>query len=321
MRKKLTIAASAMALGAVALFTPAGRRFAKIMSDTEELSANPDAASRKFARVDNIEMSWSESGEGPAVIAVHGIPTSPELWRDVLPRLSGVRALAWELVGYGLSIEEGCGRDISVSAQADYLASWMKHLGIENAILVGHDLGGGVVQQLAVRYPQLCCGLFLTNAVGYDSWPIPSVKLLQKTASVARHMPDAIFKGLIGSLLARGHDDADAAAAAYRIHAARYLENDGAAALIRQVVSLDVEDTLSISGRLSALGVPARLVWGEADEFQKVEYGRKFARDLDAPLRLIPGGKHFTPEDHPDIIADEIMRLVKTVHGESADKQ
>lgn len=315
MRKKLTIAASALALGAAALFTPAGRRFAKVMSDPGKSSADPDVASRRFARVDNIEMSWRESGEGPVVIAVHGIPTSPELWRDVLPRLSGVRALAWELVGYGLSMDEGKDRDISVSAQADYLAAWMKHLDIENAILVGHDLGGGVVQQLAVRYPKLCCALFLTNVIGYDSWPIPSVKLLQKTAAVAKHMPDAMFKGLIGSLFARGHDNADAAAAAYRIHGPRYLERGGAAAFIRQVVSLDVEDTLSIADRLSGLGIPARLVWGEADEFQKVEYGRKFASDLDAPLRLIPGGKHFTPEDHPNIIAEEIMKLVKTVHG------
>lgn len=315
MRKKLTITASALALGATALLTPVGRRFAKIMSSTGKSSVDPAGASRKFARVDDIEMSWRESGEGPVVIAVHGIPTSPELWRDVFPRLSGVRALAWELVGYGLSIDEGRGRDISVAAQADYLAAWMKHLGIETAILVGHDLGGGVVQQLAVRYPELCRGLFLTNAVGYDSWPIPSVKLLKKTAALSRHMPDAMFKGVIGTLFARGHDDADAAAAAYRIHGAHYLQRDGAAALIRQVVCLDVEDTLSICGRLSSLGVPARLVWGEADELQKVEYGRKFAHDLDAPLRLIPGGKHFTPEDHPDIIAEEIMKLVDTVHG------
>lgn len=315
MSKKLTIAASILALGSAALFTPAGRRFAKVMSDTGKHPVNSDVVSREFARVDNIEMSWCEIGEGPVVIAVHGIPTSPELWRDVLPLLSGVRALAWELMGYGLSMDEGKGRDISVSAQADYLAAWMKHLGIQNAILVGHDIGGGVVQQLAVRYPELCCGLFLTNAIGYDSWPIPSVKLLQRTAAVAKHMPDAMFKGLIGSLFARGHDNADAAAAAYRIHGKRYLERDGAAAFIRQVVSLDVEDTLSISHQLSALGVPARLVWGEADEFQKVEYGRKFSRDLDAPLRLIPGGKHFTPEDHPKIIAEEIMELVKTVHG------
>ncbi len=315
MHKKFTIAASTMALGAAALFTPAGRRFAKMMSNAGKPSSNTCAASRKFARVNDIEMSWRESGEGPVVIAVHGIPTSPELWRDVFPRLSGVRALAWELVGYGLSIDEGRGRNISVAAQADYLAAWMKHLGIETAILVGHDLGGGVVQQLAVRYPQLCRGLFLTNAVGYDSWPIPSVKLLQKTAAISRHMPDAMFKGVIGSLFARGHDDADAAAAAYRIHGSHYLERDGAAALIRQVVSLDVDDTLSICGQLPSLGVPARLVWGEADEFQKVEYGRKFAHDLNAPLRLIPGGKHFTPEDYPDIVAEEIMNLVKTVHG------
>lgn len=315
MRHKLTIAASALVLGSAVLLAPAGRRFARIMSDAGKSSANPDVAKRKFARVDEIEMSWRESGEGPVVIAVHGIPTSPELWRDVLPRLSGVRALAWEMVGYGLSIDEGRDRDISVSAQADYLAAWMKHLGIENAILVGHDLGGGVVQQLAVRYPKMCCGLFLTNAIGYDSWPILSVKLLQKTAALSMHMPDAMFKGLIGSMFARGHDSAEAAAAAYRVHGARYLENDGAAALIRQVISLDVEDTLSICGRLSELGVPSRLVWGEADDFQKVEYARRFARDLNAPLRLIPGGKHFTPEDHPIIIAEEIMKLVKTVHG------
>lgn len=315
MRNKLTIAASALVLGSAAMLTLAGRRFARIMADDGKSSAHPAKANRKFARVDDIEMSWRESGDGPVVIAVHGIPTSPELWRDVLPRLPGVRALAWEMVGYGLSIDEGRDRNISVSAQADYLAAWMRHRGIDSAILVGHDLGGGVVQQLAVRYPALCCGLFLTNAIGYDSWPIPSVTLLQKTAALSRHMPDAMFKALIGSLFARGHDNADAAAAAYHIHATRYLERDGAAALLRQVSSLDVEDTLSICDRLPELGVPARLVWGEADHFQKVEYARRFARDLDAPLRLIPGGKHFTPEDHPIIIAEEIMKLIETVHG------
>lgn len=70
------MAASAMAPGAAALFSPPGLSFAKIMSGTEQLPANPVAASRKFVRVDNIEMSWCESGEEPAVIAVQGIPTS-----------------------------------------------------------------------------------------------------------------------------------------------------------------------------------------------------------------------------------------------------
>lgn len=49
----------------------------------------------------------------------------------------------------------------------------------------------------------------------------------------------------------------------------------------------------------TAPALPARVVWGAADQFQKLHYGERLARDLDAPLRRIDGGKHFTPEDHP----------------------
>ncbi len=101
-------------------------------------------------------MSWIEQGEGIPVVLVQGTPTSPELWRKVVPLLRGVRVFAWEMVGYGQSIAEGRSRDISVGQQANYLASWMQHLGIKKAILAGHDLGGGVVQIAAVRQPKLC---------------------------------------------------------------------------------------------------------------------------------------------------------------------
>jgi tetratricopeptide (TPR) repeat protein len=44
-----------------------------------------------------------------------------------------------------------------------------------------------------------------------------------------------------------------------------------------------------------------------------IDTGRHFARDLSAPLRRIEGGKHFTPEDHPDIIAHEVQWLMQSV--------
>ncbi len=78
---------------------------------------------RHHATIDGIRMSWVEQGEGAPVILLHGIPTSPDLWRKVMPRPKGVRALAWDMVGYGQSIPEGVGRDISVARQADYLAA------------------------------------------------------------------------------------------------------------------------------------------------------------------------------------------------------
>jgi pimeloyl-ACP methyl ester carboxylesterase len=93
------------------------------------------------------------------------------------------------MTGYGESIPAGQGRDISVGAQADRLLAWLDHLGLDRAILVGHDLGGGVVHIGAVRRPEVCAGLLLTNCIGYDSWPIPSVKAMAAASPVLGRLP------------------------------------------------------------------------------------------------------------------------------------
>lgn len=284
------------------------------------LASASGSSHRKFAEVEGIRMSWLEQGEGFPVILLHGIPTSPELWRYVMPQLTGVRVLAWEMVGYGMSIEAGRGRDISVASQAEYLAAWMRHLGIRKAIFAAHDLGGGVAQIAAVRHPELCSGLFCTNAIAYDSWPIPSVVAMRTSAPLMRRLPAPLFKLLLMSLFYRGHDDPAKARSAYHVHADHYLTAGGAAALIRQIECLDVNDTLAVAGALSTLDIPARLAWGAADQFQKINYGRRLAQDLGAPLRTIPGGKHFTPEDHPRIIAEEILALVREVEQATASE-
>lgn len=300
------------AIAAGALATLAWRRLAP------DDHSSGDLPHRQYADVGGIRMSWIEQGEGIPVILLHGIPTSPDLWRHVIPRLSGVRVLAWEMVGYGHFLSEGEGRDISVAQQAEYLAQWMDKLGIERAILAGHDLGGGVAQILAVRHPRLCSGLFLTNAIGYDSWPIPSVIAMREMGGIVRMLPDAAFEALLLSLFLRGHDDMRKAKVAFHLHIRRYVEARGAAAMVRQVEALDVNDTLAIADQLPSLNIPARLAWGDADQFQKIGYAERFSRDLGAPLRRISGGKHFTPEDHSQVIAEEIMALVRSVEAGEA---
>lgn len=107
--------------------------------------------------VDGVPTRWIEGGDGFPVVLVHGIPTSPGLWRHVTPLVRG-RTLSYEMTGYGSSIPFGADRDISVSAQASHLLRWLDALGIGRAVLVGHDLGGGVAQIAAVREPARCAG-------------------------------------------------------------------------------------------------------------------------------------------------------------------
>lgn len=270
---------------------------------------------RSTASIGGITMRWEEAGEGIPLVLIHGIPTSPALWRHVVPRIFGARCLAWEMVGYGASIPQGRDRDISVAKQADYLMQWLRHLGIEQAVLAGHDLGGGVAQIAAARQADSFRGLLLTNAIGYDSWPIPSVKMMRAMGPLARHLPDPLFKRIFSAFIRRGHRDAAGADEAIRTHWPHYESHGGAAAFIRQVNSLQVQDTLAVQDALPRLGIPARIVWGAADQFQKISFGERFARDLNAPLRRIEDGRHFTPEDSPEIIASEINLLVAKLSG------
>lgn len=260
--------------------------------------------------ISGMRMRWEEAGTGQPVVLIHGIPTCPGLWRCVVPHLQDARALAWEMVGYGASIAEGRGRDISVRQQAEYLGAWLRTIGVERAVLVGHDLGGGVAQIAAVRHPDLVQGLVLMKAIAYDSWPIPSVKVMGALGPAIRRLPDAIFRQVFRLFLMQGHTTRQQAREAFAAHWPHYAAHGGAAAFIRQVRALDVHDTLAIADQLPGLDIPARLVWGAADQFQKISYGYQLAHDLRARLDRIDGGKHFVPEDHPDRVAAAINGLV-----------
>ena len=271
------------------------------------------------ADVAGTPVRWLEQGAGtetdPPVVLVHGIPTSPALWRHVMPRLTGMRVLALEMTGYGQSIPAGRDSDLSVGAQADRLNAWLAHLGVDRAVLVGHDLGGGVVHIAAVRQPERCAGLLITNGIGYDSWPIPSVRAMRATSGLLARLPAAALKPALAVLLARGHDTSAQAREALRVHFAPYAEHGGGAAMSRQVVALDVRDTLAVQDALPGLRVPARVVWGTADRFQEVRYGERFARDLGTTLQRLEGSHHFTPEDRPDALAAAIAELVAEVRA------
>lgn len=260
--------------------------------------------------VGGVPIRWLESGDGFPVVFVHGIPTSPLLWRYVIPQVRGARCLAFEMVGYGSSIPAGRDRDISVANQADYLLAWLADLGIDRAVLVGHDLGGGVVQIAAVRDPARCAGIVLTNVISRDSWPVPLVRSVLRTRALVERTPAALFNRTFAPSLRPFHDTWAQTREAGAVHGAFYAQHDGAAALVRQMASLRTEDTLAIADRLSTLSVPARIVWGTGDKFQPVHYGDLLASDFGVRVDRIEGARHFTPEDHPDRVAAAVNEVL-----------
>lgn len=264
--------------------------------------------------VDGITMRWEEDGVAGTdghvpVVFLHGIPTSPRVWRHVMPLVGG-RRLAWEMVGYGESIPDGSGRDLSLTRQAGYLMAWLRAVDAWPAVLVGHDLGGGVAQIVAVREFTACAGLVLVDSVSYDSWPILPVKALRAAGGLTRRLPASIFRrAVLAPLMALGHDDRERARESLGAHWQPYRRHGGAGAFLRQARALHPADTLAVAPHLGQVNVPARVLWGSADPFLRLPQGQRLARDLDAPLITLAGARHFVPEDRPEAVAAAVAEV------------
>ena len=152
-----------------------------------------------------------------------------------------------------------------------------------------------MAQIVAVNHPQMVSGLLLTNAISYDSWPVPLVDAVAKTGSIAKHAPDGSFHKLLEMMFSKGHETEAAAKAAYDAHAPHYEAHGEAEAFVRQAQSLDVEDTKAIADQLPGLSMPARNVRGAADEFQKLDYGERLSQERKSPLHSTAGAKPSTP--------------------------
>src|SRR5881227_938301 len=108
------------------------------------------------AWIDGVRLHFVEAGAGPPVILLHGFPEFWYSWRHQLPALAaaGYRALAPDLRGYNTS-----GRPVGVEAYrlrhltADVLGL-IRHAGTDRAVLVGHDWGGVIAWDVALRHPE-----------------------------------------------------------------------------------------------------------------------------------------------------------------------
>ncbi len=104
---------------------------------------------------DDISLSVHEQGSGPAVLLCHGFPDLAYGWRHQLPALAaaGYRAIAPDQRGYGASSRPHAVEAYGMTELAGDLVALLDALGIDRAVLVGHDWGGFVAWGTAVLHP------------------------------------------------------------------------------------------------------------------------------------------------------------------------
>lgn len=111
----------------------------------------------------NSAIHFTTTGEGDALVLLHGFLETVEMWSAFVPELAKNRqVICIDLLGHGKTDSLGYIHTMETMAEAVFAV--LQHLNIERAKIVGHSMGGYVALALAEAQPQLIEGLCLMNS-------------------------------------------------------------------------------------------------------------------------------------------------------------
>ncbi|MDO3378729.1 alpha/beta fold hydrolase [Geoalkalibacter halelectricus] len=110
------------------------------------------------AKINDIQLAYTDEGNGPALVLIHGFPLCRTMWQPQVVALSaaGFRVVAPDLRGFGESEAPRSG--YSMDRFADDIVELMTYLGIGRAVVGGMSMGGYVLLNLLERHSRRVAG-------------------------------------------------------------------------------------------------------------------------------------------------------------------
>jgi 3-oxoadipate enol-lactonase len=239
---------------------------------------------------------WAEDtgGDGTPLVLVHADWTDSGIWDRLVPLLRDrYRVIRYDLRGFGRS-----SRPTQPFTRLGDLEALLGHLGIEQAVAVGHSGGGGTVLGLALHRPRRVSGLVLI-APGIHDYPWPADDPFYRECSPLIAVQDR------DSLVRLGMRTWAPAGA-----------NDAITAMMRRAVSswfetgdLEQPDPPGLA-RLGEVRVPAVMLLGDLEYPMVWQASRAIAAKLgNCGEVLVPGADHLLPLRDPLRLAQAISEI------------
>jgi pimeloyl-ACP methyl ester carboxylesterase len=264
-------------------------------------------------------VGFQAAGSGPLLILLHGITSTSEAWRKVMPPLAErYTVVAPDMLGHGRSAKPR--GDYSLGAYAAGVRDLLAVLGFERGTVVGHSLGGGIAMQFSYLFPEYVERMVLISSGGLgkevhpllraatlpgSEWVLPlmarewSVRAGDAVRSVAERL--GLEAGPDLSEFARGY--------------ASLVEEGAREAFLhtmRSVIGPDGQRVSALDRLYLADQLPTLIVWGSADPVIPAAHGRR-AHEIISHGRYveIEGSGHWPMLDAPDRIVRELTAFME----------
>src|SRR5258707_589387 len=246
---------------------------------------------------------------GSPIVLIHCFTCAINWWDGLIPRLDrDHRVIAVDLLGHGGSEKPSSG--YSIENQADLIAGVLGRLGVRNAEVVGHSLGGPVSIALAEQSPRLVNRLVTIDSIPDDSYgdvgfigELPFKPVIGQT--LWRIKPDFSIKDGLGVAFAPGFKVPDA-----------FVEDVKRMTYSSYTGSHDAFDNYTgeepLPQRAAATGKPVLAIMGAEEQIAK-DPGVALAayRAAGAQTKLIQGAGHSPNVEKPAETAAIVLAFDK----------
>jgi pimeloyl-ACP methyl ester carboxylesterase len=281
----------------------------------------------EYATVNGIRMHYVEQGRGPLIVLLHGFPEFWYAWRHQIGALSQrFRVVAPDQRGYNLTEKPHGVSAYGIDNLTADVAALITHLGETEAVIVGHDWGGGVAWSFAMQYPEMTRRLIVLNCPHPAAMlrGLRTMKQLRKSWYLfffqLPFLPEfgfrlsnyrAIERALRGWTL-RPDTFSDDDVRAYKDAAAQ----PGALTSMINWYRAAFRAGLHRPEPMPAILAKTLLIWAEDD----VALGKELTYDMhdlvpDLTVQYIPHTSHWVQQEQPELVNGYITDFLQGIDG------
>ena len=284
-----------------------------VVSDHQTKSAEVTVDGAKIMSLPGGDLQVLDQGprDGPPIVLLHCYTCSINWWEKLIPPLErgGHRVIAIDLLGHGGSEMPRSG--YSIEDQAQLVAGALSRLGVRNAIVVGHSLGGLVAVALAEQSPQLVGGVTIIDSkpdTSYGSLDLLARAILTPVIGEAlwRVKMDWSIRDGLEQAFAPGFDVPDQFVD--DVKRMTYTSYDHSHSAFDSYI-----DESALDDRLRALDLPLLVMFGAEDQIVDAREALSAYADIpDAQTALIQGSGHSPNYEKPEQTARLIERFTSS---------